>query len=185
MPQNFTYFAPVSHDKPGLDPSRQLWEMACRSNLGRGVSTWSVRGRSRFPPLRPLLNHRQSGPPERGGNPQNRKHPAKAFCVGPSGRPAPCCGVGSTGREKMQLTPRLFGSRSVCRHLKATGCGHHAGTRNVAADSRFPLRNRVSLGIRRTLAKFATGRVRAVQHTSSEYFFRIKGEPNFTNSSQS
>lgn len=158
--------------------------MVCRLNLGRGGSTWFVRGRSRFPPLRPLLNHRQSGPPERGGNPQNRKQPAKAFRVGPSGRPAPCCGVVQPAVRKCSSPA----ARWVSNRGQAFE-GHRLrtprGRRNDAADSRFPLKSRVSLGPEQSLARFAFGCGSAVQHTSSECFFRIKGEPNFRKSRQS
>jgi hypothetical protein len=157
MPQSFTYFAPVSRDKPGLDPSRQLWEMACHLNLGRGVSTGSVHGRSRFPPLRPLLNHRQSGPPERGGNPQNRKQPAKAFRVGPSGRPAPLCGVVQPAVRKCSSRAARWVSNSV-QAFEGHRLRTPRGRRNVAADSRFPLRSRELFGPFRTLAKFANDR---------------------------
>ena len=156
--------------------------MACHSNLGRGVSGF-FGSRKRFPPQRPLLNHRQSGPPERGGNPQNRNYRQRCFAWGHPGDLRRCA-ARYTGKEKMQLTRRPLGLGHACRHLKATGRDARR-RRNVAADSRFPLRSRVLLGPWQSLARFANGCGRAVQHTSSECFFRIKGEPNFTKSRQS
>lgn len=115
-------------------------------SLGRGSSPgfWAVAGGSLR--KRPPFNHRQSGPPERGGNPQNRKQPAKAFVVGPSGRPAPSWRR-FTGREKMQRdrAPMGLGTRAGISR-RSSLAAVQARLRRTFAVSRFPLERLVLTG---------------------------------------
>jgi hypothetical protein len=100
--------APVSHVRPGLDPSRQLWEMACHSNLGRGG----------FPGSQVVaIGSLRCGHFLTIGN-QDLRNAAEIPKIANTGKGIErgairaTCAVerrGSTGRENMQLTRRPMG----------------------------------------------------------------------------